>query len=162
MRTKRTAFDSSLREIGQELVRRMTGKPPETFGRDYRVEGEIRFWINCYLDEADTFDVAPLKSAILEIDRQFPWLDEAIPHNPYKSIRYISEGQVLTHRNNPPNRTVFCYFKLLPYRSMRRNQVHGYERCLFNIGQKLAEMGIIDVIEVEVLPHWHSIRTFKS
>lgn len=150
-----------MREIGHELVRKVTGKP-ETFDRNYGVEGEIRFWLDCYLDEADAFDATPLKLAILEIDRQFPWLDEALPHDTYKSIRYISEGQVLTHRNNPSGRTASCCFKLTPYRSMRRNQIHAYERYLFNIGQKLAETGIPGVIEIEVLPRWHTNRTFKS
>lgn len=161
MRTKITTFDSSLRDIGLELVRKVTGKP-KTFDRDYGAEGEIRFWLDYCIDEEDAFDVTPLQSAILEIDRQFPWLDEVLPYDTYRSVRYISAGQVLTHRNNPPNRTVSCCFKLVPYRSMRRNQIHAYERYLYNIGQMLANMQILGVIEVEVLPRWYTNRTFKS
>lgn len=147
MRTKRTTFDSSLRDIGLELVRKVTGKP-ETFDRNYGVEGEIRFWLDYSMDEAGAFDVTPLRSAVLEIDHQFPWLDEALPHDTYRSIRHISVGQVLTHKNNPYNRTVSCCFKLVPYRSMRRNQIHAYERYLFNIGEKLAERRILGVIDL--------------
>lgn len=158
-KTRRISPDSSLRDLASELANKVMGKP-EPFDRDYRVEGEIRLWLNCEIENADEVDKESLQSAILEIDKEFPWVDEALPHDEYQSIRYITQGQVVTHRHNPDEKVV-CIFRITPYRTMRRNQVHAYERYLFNIGQQLVKKNLPDVGKVDVMPCWHSHKTFK-
>ena len=161
MRTPRLTADSSLRDVGLELARIITGRS-EVFDRDYRAEGVINFWLDCGIENAQDFDVKPLRSAILEIDSQSPWIDEALPFEEYESIRYLTSGETFTHRNCPPGWTVCCFFKITPYRNMRRNQIHAYERYLFNIGKKLAEKKMEGVLSVDVMPSWLSHQTFKS
>jgi hypothetical protein len=60
--------------------------------REYEVSGTIGFIYSMYEKEPPA--PSELRQAILKTDVRFPWRDDPRPNEEYKSIKYLSDGEV--------------------------------------------------------------------
>jgi hypothetical protein len=126
--------------------------------REYGINGTIGFIYSMY--EKEPPDPSELRRAILKIDARFPWSDDPRPDERYKSIKYISDGEVsLTGWGGKK----VCWFHLYPTREwVRKGQVYGYEKYLAKLADELAKLNLPKIQNVRCTFEVHSTMDFKS
>ncbi len=127
--------------------------------RTYDVEGAIGFIFSKYAKQPD---VARLHKAIIEVDARFPWNDEPRLDEEFRSIGYLSEGEV-SMLGWGAEGDMICVFHIHPLRDwVRKGQVYGYEKYLGKLASELATMGIPNVKSVRCTLKTHTTLSFDS
>ena len=112
--------------------------------RHYRVEGHIAFEFVSHDREPD---LHPLREAILEVDREFPWCDDVYPGVKFKSIHFLNAGSIT--RNNRTCIEYTAWFHIFPYQgNVRKGQVYAYEKYLAKIAEELSKRELPNVKSV--------------
>jgi|GEM_PF-1508628 hypothetical protein len=126
--------------------------------REYEVSGTIGFIYSMYEKEPPA--PSELRQAILKTDVRFPWRDDPRPNEEYKSIKYLSDGEVsLTGWGGKE----ICCFHLYPAREwVRKGQVYGYKQYLAKLAEELAKLDIPCIQNVQCTFKVRSTMDFKS
>ena len=127
--------------------------------RNYHVEGAIAFVFKPPLENPN---LGLLRWAIEYMDSLFPWKDDQIPEGvEYKSIRYLSEGDVVIHNFSFPEQHI--WFHIHPqYGSMRKSQIYAYEKYLAKLAEELVKTKLSAVDEVRSVIKTSTATTFKA
>ena len=112
--------------------------------RNYSMHGHIAFTFGPGKVE---HDLLKLQELIREVDRLFPWSDTPSLGEEFKSIKYLSEGEVIIQNWSIPEKHI--WFSVFPgITCLRRGQVYAYEKYLSKLAEELAKKKILGVIEV--------------
>jgi hypothetical protein len=118
----------------------------ETGARDYHVHGAIEFEM-VHREKESVAELEFLRTAILDADRQFPWVDAEFTGPGLESIRTFEPPAELVVEGT---RTVWVKINAR-VEFMRRSQVYAYERYLAKIAETIAAdpqwKGIVKKVE---------------
>ena len=154
MRTNSNYINAS--SLVQFLLQLVKGQP-KSYDRGYDAHALIGFWTKSIKTE---ISASELRTAIQKIDAEFPWQDEPLRGEPYMSISYLSEGEVVVHECNTPANKV-CWFELYPHRDLKRSQLYAYEKYINNLGEKLKKSNISGIDHVNVVFRVSKVEIFK-
>ena len=126
--------------------------------RHYHVHGMIGFKFDELTAESD---LTLLAESIRRVDKAFPWHDDPLPEQEFKSIRRLGRGEVHVHNFHQPVRYVwFVVYPGMDY--LRRGQVYSYEKYLNRLAKKLSEEKLRGVLEVRAIIEVAATMSFKT
>ncbi len=109
----------------------------------YRVSAELKFRFLNYKRQERRDEI---KNAIIEVDREHPWVDQDNNGNRVKSIDCLWENH-----DGLPKDSESVFFHIFPGRlDMHKSQIYAYEKYLRYIGEKVAER-FLELQEFEIV-----------
>lgn len=124
--------------------------------RRYNTEGTITFiYIRDGKRILGPIQFAEIRKHILEVDKQFPWIDGDLP-----SIGFLSGGNIVTHVLNSSEQHI--WYKIIPgAQNLEERQRKPYERYLTKLAEELFKRELFGTTSVRVVLKTVSSTYFK-
>lgn len=122
-----------MRTLISDMLAKLWGREKND-GRNYCVGAHISFVFTSARMGNLTTDL--LRSRILEADSKFPWVDGDPKLFNQESIGYLSEGEIVVHESFTLNGRC-CFNFEPPDSSVRKGQVHAYEKYVEKLGREI-------------------------